>query len=85
MANHFARTRQKTACIVKKAYLLILCLAMDVLFLRALPREGNVFTESLATNAQTRHNTLTSQLVFVIIILFGILEQGRIVMTVLGF
>jgi hypothetical protein len=38
--NNFARNPQKTASVVKKACLMIRCLAMDVLFLRALARAG---------------------------------------------
>jgi hypothetical protein len=39
-AQHFARTTQKTASLVKEACLLIRCLAMDVLLLLALAPAG---------------------------------------------
>jgi hypothetical protein len=43
---------------VKEACLLIRCLAVDVLLLRALTPLGNVFTGSLPSNGSMRHNIL---------------------------
>jgi hypothetical protein len=52
--KHFARTTQKkTVSIAKKAYLLICCLAMDILLSRF---RGIMFTESFPSNVYARHN-----------------------------
>jgi hypothetical protein len=51
--------RRKQNIIIKKACLLIRCLAMDVLFLRVCSRR-DVFIESLPSNGCPRHNKTTT-------------------------